>query len=1291
MRQRPLYVSPQHFDSLPLAPPFFFESVTTRVLPLRARVSALQHLIDRHANFVPPQVGRFRVALPYVYLMILDYGKLALEAADIGWLAQEEFMFAVPTNHYTLCGRKWVFQGIKWFSPYIFVDSDISMTLGRRVYGWPKLRIYEKRMASSWSGRPSAPTQQVVLTTDVIGDLYAGDRQDQRTLCEIVQLQDRSFDYPFDPKAGLRPWTLLRDAASFGLGMGRDYLRTLSTMPGTPARPDVLFAQTMNFLGALTPGNPDVAFDIVNLKQFRDVAQLDNYCYQALTAAPLRIIGLNGAGALGDGSATSMTASGGFRVRLWGWPMLPIVDTLGLEVAKKWDNHGVEIAELEPQLPFWYDVNMIYERGRNLAERSSDRVWRTPQGSYRRPRAQAEARAPEDARFNTTMGSASQAVTGPFHSLSTIMRVLPLLARRTELQTFINQYLNEPLNQPGDETGARFELWSDDEHSAYVYLIVTNIGDLHSETDDVGNWAGEDAAFYVPVCRYQDGQLVGVGLVQAITYVSSTARSITVTEIAGTPTRLAKFVSPPTAWLRNPDDQRDHSLLEVVSEVLPTVGRGQMAVDKTVLEIGQRSLSLSKRDLRERVISKWAPMLRRAVDHKLERVAKTDSKLESARMHALGLLTGQASIHTYALKQIRDIEDPARACYQALNCMPKIIGHVHEIARLPSNLQVRIQEREGQPIVKLLGLETTLAVSATGGHHHVIIPISPFWARAALESGAGKHLFERSIGTNWRWRVSDTSIGKFASRSVDPRLSSAARALDLGAPITPGPSERQFAPKWAMGIPRVYPQKEYALSGETREAQLESVVNEYEKDLRERAGQALRTRLYLFGVLLAESLVESLGPDMFEARAWKDTRRQWVTGLRKALLHEPEKLESHANWTTVEFSEDVSDSERWFVEEVHATACRRVVRGIVTRSAELRNIVQDAMWWAWERVLRSPGSRTAGDEAAGRNLEETVKSKTLAMIQWEVPATDRGPAGQSGPLDQSSVRIRLRTLVFPPDNMLDGLDSRRHWGVEELAKEFSPQIVIESILAQEWYDDSADAPRRLALQANLRDRELRQVLNSGTAEMGAYEFYRQEIERACALRQRSSEYDSQSKGRHLESVVALRRFKAICEAKRYLHDEKWGEPETNIALVLRGLWESDRKQLPPLGCLHRDQGGTEWTAPGENIAATHLQDMFALASRVIHRVEGKLEQLEQLERTVGEDWADQIVLKLHDAYLAQSKVLLHLLNSGPDFFVDLSIFGRDVPEHFPREMCQDGKYLGRKLASGAGAGEDQVG
>ncbi|WP_146158208.1 hypothetical protein [Enhygromyxa salina] len=1228
--------------------------------------------------------------------MVLDYGKLALEAADIGWLAQKEFMFAVPTNHYTLCGRKWVFQGIKWFSPYIFVDSDISMTLGRRVYGWPKLRIYEKRMASSWIGSPSAPTQQVVLTTDVIGDLYAGNKQDRRTLCEIVQLQDRSFDYPFDPKAGLRPWTVLRDAVGLGLGMGRDYLRALSTMRGAPARPDVFFAQTMNFLGAITPGNPDVAFDIVNLKQFRDVAQLDNYCYQALTAAPLRIIGLNGAGPLGDGSATSMTASGGFRVRLWSWPMLPIVDALGLEVAKKWDNDGVEIAELEPQLPFWYDVNMIYERGRNLAERSSNRVWHTPHGSYHRPATQAPAHAREDARFNTTMGSASQALTGPFHSLSRTMRVLPLLASRDKLQAFIDQFLNEPLNDSGDETGARFELWEDDaaaeEHSAYVYLIISNVGDLHSETDDVGNWAGEDAAFHVPVRRYQDGELVGVGLVQAVTYASSTARSITVTEIAGTPTRLAKFVSPPTAWLRNPEDQHDHSLLEVVSEVLPTVGRGQRAVEKTVLEIGQRSLRLVEGDLRERLISNWAPTLRRAVDHKLAMVDHAASELESARMHALGVLTGQRSVYMYTLSQIRDIEDPARACYQALNCMAKTISHVHEVARLPSNLQLRIHEHESQPIVKLLGLEATLAVSAAGGHHHVIIPTSPFWARIALRSSVGKHLFERSIGTNWRWQVSDTSTGKFVSRAVDPRLRSVARALDLGAPIAPGPSERQFVPKWTMGIPRIVHLPEdagsqYALSGETREAQLEHVLAQYKKDLLKHAGQAIRTRLYLFGVLLAETLLSSgsLEHDMFDVTVWNETQRQWVSGLRKALLQQPEMLETHPNWVSVEFSENVSNNERRFVKDVHATAFRRVVRDIVKRREDLGHMVQDAMWWAWERVWRKPRGGAARDQAAGPDFAKTVESRALTMSQWEMPATDAAPAGQSGPLEQRSVRIRLRTLAFPPDNMLDGLDSRRNWSVAGLAKRFSPQIVIESILAREWYDDSADAPRRLNLQVKLRDLELRLVLNSGTAEMGAYEFYRQETERACARRQQFHEDDNQSERQHIELVVALRRFKAICEAKRYLHDARWGDPKTNKALLLQGLWRSDRNQLPRLECPHRDQGGTEWTAPGESIAATHLQDMFALASRVI------VEQVEQVERTVNEDWADQIVLKLYEAYVAQSKVLLHLLNSGPDFFVDLSIFGCDVPEHFPREMCQDGKYVGRKVASRAEIGQNHVG
>ena len=104
--------------------------MTARVFPLRANIDSLQRFVDGHLNFIPPEVGRFRVPAPYVYLMMLDYGKLALEAANLGWLAQREIMFCVPLEWYKVVDGRWVFSDWATVAPFIYVDDDLSMGAG---------------------------------------------------------------------------------------------------------------------------------------------------------------------------------------------------------------------------------------------------------------------------------------------------------------------------------------------------------------------------------------------------------------------------------------------------------------------------------------------------------------------------------------------------------------------------------------------------------------------------------------------------------------------------------------------------------------------------------------------------------------------------------------------------------------------------------------------------------------------------------------------------------------------------------------------------------------------------------------------------------------------------------------------------------------------------------------------------------------------------------------------------------------------------------------------------------
>src|SRR5205085_10397789 len=104
------------------------------------------------------------------------------------------------------------------------------------------------------------------------------------------------------------------------------------------------------------PLRPNVLANTINLKQFRQSDEPDRFCYQALTNGPMRYTALNRAGLLGEERIMMGDLTGGFSIKLHEWPSLPIIDTLGLHVHRRWRGKEANIAELKPVAPMWYDV-----------------------------------------------------------------------------------------------------------------------------------------------------------------------------------------------------------------------------------------------------------------------------------------------------------------------------------------------------------------------------------------------------------------------------------------------------------------------------------------------------------------------------------------------------------------------------------------------------------------------------------------------------------------------------------------------------------------------------------------------------------------------------------------------------------------------------------------------------------------------------------------------------------------------------------------------------------------------
>ena len=148
----------------------------------------------------------------------------------------------------------------------------------------------------------------------------------------------------------------------------------------------------------------------------------------------MQLTSFNRMGILGQERMLFGDVSGGYTIKLHQWPSLPIVETLGLEVSRRWiGGEEVGIVELEPVLPFWYDVNMEYLSGSNVVRRSDDGVWHEDSTGRRfEPARHGGKVAAEEKLFNTTLSSTIDSVAGPFVFTEASIRVLPLLATAGE-------------------------------------------------------------------------------------------------------------------------------------------------------------------------------------------------------------------------------------------------------------------------------------------------------------------------------------------------------------------------------------------------------------------------------------------------------------------------------------------------------------------------------------------------------------------------------------------------------------------------------------------------------------------------------------------------------------------------------------------------------------------------------------------------------------------------------------------------------------------------------------------
>ena len=587
---------------------------------------------------------------------------------------------------------------------------------------------------------------------------------------------------PLEAGSPAAPWVIATHLAQAMAGLGRDALGLAQAMrifdPNPGTNPAFVQQMLQRMMPAFAPGGSGLLSNCLNLKQFRLSDNPSLLCYQALTNGPFQVTEFHGGGLLGEGPMLLGDVSGGYTIKLFAYPTVSIAETLGLEVHGRSSGPGVDVLSLKPVLPFWYNVNMTYLPGVNLAWRTDDGIWRGASGKPL-PSTRSTGPSADPPLFNSTVGSAIDEVSGPFRFDGTTIRVLPLLASRERLTEFLDTYINSAITESGDPR-VRLSVWARPQvnitnataavgtnpaipdtpeivlggESAHVYMTVSTFSSVTSRTNNVGDWIEAELAFLIPVKwerRSEDGEweLEGVGLVPAYTFVKEVVAAIARVEVLGIPTLCATFAQPKSAWMAAgvPTLDSKQHLLRVDAEVVPALGEGQQAATHPLVEISTDDYEAGVAELASRDIPRaWADLLVSELRTKKATKAQFPLECKIARALALELLGNQAPVSLYTLKQFRDVVDPNKACYQSLVRLPKQFDEIFDVREIEETIRVRIRDFPSLSIAESLGIVATKINEGTheAGIIYATQAIRPFYIRATVSEGLGERLANRA-------------------------------------------------------------------------------------------------------------------------------------------------------------------------------------------------------------------------------------------------------------------------------------------------------------------------------------------------------------------------------------------------------------------------------------------------------------------------------------------------------------------------------------------------------------------
>jgi hypothetical protein len=672
-------------------------------------MNILRSFCHQYLN-VANEVCELRPYLPYVFLVVLDYGRMAIEAFNLGWVSQHEVFFGVPLALWRLdrpgapVFDKWVLN-----TPFILVDNACSLVSGREAYGWPKILATLHSSPDRWLIDPRNPTR--FLTVDVKG---VSSEESSARLLDIEQRSDQNAPLAPPDLEMIDPFGRFSRLTRNSLMIWSDLMQLFVGSPlsgfGPRGRADrhrgdrrtVLFDSFRRVPAFFEePG-----LGVVTLKQFRDAADPARICYQALVESRLSVARYNRGGLLGLYNVLQGDVTGGFSVRLSDNSSFPIIESFGLEVTQERTVRGRTVSFLEPFFPFWMSVDLTYGKGRTIC-------WRTRRKTWHVKGTRVGSVPPKKAYYNTIAGGAEQVWCGPYYIPDASFDIFLLEACPERLRTLCDGYLNADrklVHLITEKPESKEEKEEEEEKErAYVWMIASE-DRIFSKARSGAHIETSQIAFYVPLSLNLEGQAEKVVLATPFAFVDNPVLATTMREVQGIPAVHAS-IEAPSRFLR-----RKGPLLEMQVDVFAALGAGLPARRQTLLEVRPCKEKSPKGDVPfDPFLGVWAEWALRSLDRLM-------------------------------LKQFRDIERPDRACYQSLVLEPwnYSCGPAFDTKNRKFKKWVRIYRYPSFPLVETLGLVTTgtLPPREPGGAIADVLKVDWHWTIRGMniEIGLGKEI-----------------------------------------------------------------------------------------------------------------------------------------------------------------------------------------------------------------------------------------------------------------------------------------------------------------------------------------------------------------------------------------------------------------------------------------------------------------------------------------------------------------------------------------------------------------------